>query len=863
LQNLLKRIARSLRHKKILGIFLSIALLYPFHSFSQDVSIVDAPLAFDFSEDSPISENPLTSSLINAPEVRLIEGTVVTDERPTRYRVSSLSFSWNEPVNIAAFRRNGHLWVIFDQRQNLNIDELSLAAAPLAWDFLQLPHSKGTILRMTPNEGVNVSIRREGFLWIVDLYTRDMIHQTTDLNVLVQSNSVHEPFLFIPTAHSGNILSFIDPEIGDNIIIVPTSEIGKGVTRPYRYPDLEIIPSIQGLVIVPISSDLIFNRGNTGVSITALNRGLNISPNLELLRRRELLSQTGDDISSLTRELPLQILNRPFLETVNRLRQDVIVAEDIEARENAKMELARYYVGKGLATNAIRIMEQMRKEEFPITQKERFHILLGVANFMARRYPQAIEEFSFGRLSGVDEAIFWRTLASSAIEFRREDNAIIQSFMYLIKDYPNRIKEKIAIVGVQAAIRAMDDVSSQHFIDILRSVGVMERNPAMIDFFNAEKLIIQSYPASALREYRKGAEGSDLKYSSFSRFESLILSNRMGVTSNDTAIAGLERLKFAWGERSFKLKVFENLSVLYERNKDYYNALNSLRMALPLANDRQRSLITQRMVLLFEDVFVLNQADHLPAIKSISLFKDFDWLAPLSRHHNNIIQNLSDRLVAVDLLDRAAELLRNQLRNPNLSDDERARAGARLALVGLFQNEYKEAFDALNDSEAPGMSETTRMQRRIIMAKALAGLGQEDRALQLLEGDTSRNALLIKSKIFWDAERWSEAADNIRFLVEPPVDGEPLSMEQIGFVLDWITALKQAGKETVIVRIRNRFYPFFKETKFAPAFNVLTNLLEDDEINISDVHRTIRQVQSFSNFTKSYLDALRNRSLTE
>ena len=847
MQNFLKRISCTLKSKKILGIFFGLVMLYPFQAFAEDLTITEDPLA----------------SSINAPKEKLRDDIISTQSIPVRYKVSSLSFSWNEPVNLAVFKRNGHLWVVFDQKQNLNIDELSLAAAPLAKNLVQIGHSKGTILRMTPDESANISVRKEGFLWIVDLYTRESIQNTIDLPVLVQTNSVNEPYLFVPTALSGNILSFVDPDIGDNVIVTPTSEISKGITIPYRYIDLEIIPSIQGLTIIPMSNDLIFNRGNTGISITALNRGLNISPNIEILRRRELLSQTGDDISTLTRQMPLQLLGKPFLETIKSLEQNIAMAEEGEAKENARIELARYYVAKGLAIEAIQVMEKMLEEELPITKKEKFHGLFAVANFMVHRHERALEALSFGKLPEINEAIFWKAIISSAIEFKKEDNAIIQSFVYLIKDYPDKIKEKVAIAGAEVAIRSMDDISAQHFIDILKNVGNTEKNQAMIDYFNAEKLIIQSYPSSALKEYRKGSEGKDLKYSSISKFENAILSNKMGITSNDKAIAILERLKFAWGERLFKLKVLEHLSYLYEKNKDYYNALNSLRIALPLADEQKKSLITQRMVLLFEDVFILNQADHLSALKSISLFQDFEWIAPLSRHYNNIIQNLSDRLVAVDLLTRAAELLRNQLRNPHLNDDERARAGARLAVISLFSNDYKDAVDVLDSTENQGMSEITRAQRKIILAKAFASTGQEDRALKLLEDDTSRNALLIKSEIYWNAGRWGEASNAIKYLIEPPVDGEPLSPEQIGFVLDWITTLKKAGKETVIVRIRNKFHPFFKDTKYAAAFNVLTNHLEDDEVDLQEVQKTIKEVQSFSNFTRSYIDSLKNKTIVE
>ena len=67
------------------------------------------------------------------------------------------------------------------------------------------------------------------------------------------------------------------------------------------------------------------------------------------------------------------------------------------------------------------------------------------------------------------------------------------------------------------------------------------------------------------------------------------------------------------------------------------------------------------MVNLFEDIYLNNQADDkMSAIKSLALYKDFEWLAALSKKQNSIIQKLADRLVVVDLMARAQSLLENQ-----------------------------------------------------------------------------------------------------------------------------------------------------------------------------------------------------------
>ncbi|MEJ0067681.1 MAG: hypothetical protein WDO24_01900 [Pseudomonadota bacterium] len=73
----------------------------------------------------------------------------------------------------------------------------------------------------------------------------------------------------------------------------------------------------------------------------------------------------------------------------------------------------------------------------------------------------------------------------------------------------------------------------------------------------------------------------------------------------------------------------------------------------------------------------------LPPLTALALYDDFRDLTPPGPRGDKMIQNLADRLVAMDLLDRAGELLDYQIKN-RLSGTEKARIGARLAVVQML-----------------------------------------------------------------------------------------------------------------------------------------------------------------------------------
>ncbi len=779
-------------------------------------------------------------------------------------RIASLSFAWNTPVNLAAFERNGKLWLIFDHPQQINIEGLKKTAGELAENIVQFPHPLGSLVQVTPGKGVKFSVRKEGLLWILDLYTDNLPqHPFKELTIFTQYDSLKQPYLYIPTEYAGNVISIIDPEIGDIISVAPSSQPHLGTKSFYHYPEFDILDTLQGLAFVINAPDIILARSNSGLTLRAQGRSLNITGDLDALKRQQMLKDEQLTTPAFNLQIPQKQLDMKFVDAVDSLKKQIIEAP-MAQKNQLRIELARYYVYYGLGTNALYILNQIKKAGLPESQTDSFHALSGIANFLARRYEEAVKDFGYGNLPKLNEGIFWRTLSQSAYEFNENNNAIIFSLISLIRDYPQAIKDQIALVAAQNSLYTGDDLSTQSFIDILRSVPDRLRNlTPEINYLSAKKLELQGYPRNAIKEYRTLINSQSSKYSALSRYDNAILSQSIGVSPLKEVIKELEMLKFAWGEKEFKLKVLNSLSELYLKDFDYYNALRVLNDAGNFVQDtKEKQRIANRMVRVFEGIFLSNQADSkLSPVKALALYKDFQWLADMSSKKNAIMQRLADRLVAVDLLARASDLLNELLEAPDLSIENKARIGARLAIIDLFQESPNQALEILDRTQAEGLSLATTGPRRVIRSRALAQLGQTDAALALLANDYSKNALIHKFQLYWQAGRWAEAADTVKYLIEEPQEGHPLSVEQVNYILDWATTLKKAGKETVLVRLRNKFLPYFANTEYHSIFNILTNQLEKDKIDINQIDSIVNDVETFTDNAKFYEESLQDNNV--
>ena len=778
--------------------------------------------------------------------------------------IASLRFVWNTPVNVAAFERNGKIWMVFDRVTAFDIPTIKKEAKWLAKEIYTLPHPTGTIVVIEPEEGVKFTLRKEGLLWIMDLYSgRAPKFEKQNITIFTQFDSLKNAYLFIPTTFAGNVVSIIDPELGDIISISTTSQLGLGHDTFYRYPDFDILQTSQGMAFVINSPDIMLNRGNSGMTLKAIGRSLNITSNLETLKQQQLMADSSQGLkikSPFDLNIKQELANKKFLDVIDDFKKEILAAP-MEEKNALRIKMAQYYVYNGLGQEALYILDKIAELDLPESKTDYFHALSGVASFLSRRWEKAAEHFSYGRIPDTEEGIFWRTIAQSAYKFEEGNNAIIMANISLMRDYPQSIKDEIAIIAARNAIEANDDLLAQNFIDILNSVPDRLRNlnPQII-YLLGQKLEMQGYLRNAIKEYQKLVNSNSGMFSAYGRLRHTILSQMVNFINPKEAIAELEKLRFAWGEKEFQVKLLNKLADFYLKDQDYYNALRVLNEEGFWVDDKDKLIISRKMVKVFEDVFIGNHADEaLTPVKSLSLFDDFSWLVDLSQNQNTILQKLADRLVAVDLLPRAKDVLFKLMMKEDLSVNDMGRVGARLAVIYLFEGFPEQALDVLASTDGVGMAMDIQGPRRLIKAKALTALGRTEDALSLLRDDYSRNALLYRFEIYWRAQDWDNASNTIRYLIEEPKKGQALSLQQMNYILDWATTLKKSGKETVLVRLRNKFAPYFKNTPKESVFNVLTSHLEKEEVNINQIRSVINEIQDFNAFAKFYTQSLEEK----
>lgn len=197
-----------------------------------------------------------------------------------------LRFPWDKEVGLSAFERNGNLWLIFDSSSEPDLSNIDTQQSDFISNILQIPSTNITALIITTKGDFVVNISKEDLNWNVALTKNGEDKTAETLEVLIKENK-NGAYLYVPTKNVRNVITMLDPYTGDLLMVAPVVEPNLGFKTPYKYVDLKLLQTYQGLALEALTDDLIIKKEADRLVIEGFNRGLNISPNLEKLKKEE------------------------------------------------------------------------------------------------------------------------------------------------------------------------------------------------------------------------------------------------------------------------------------------------------------------------------------------------------------------------------------------------------------------------------------------------------------------------------------------------------------------------------------------------------------------------------------------------
>jgi hypothetical protein len=335
-----------------------------------------------------------------------------------------------------------------------------------------------------------------------------------------------------------------------------------------------------------------------------------------------------------------------------------------------------------------------------------------------------------------------------------------------ISEYPNPFRNDLRLVAARALLDSGDPLTAQNYLDPLKRDEPDAETEAHAAYLDGLRLQKMGKKDEALAAWEKLVDSPVDEVKARSQFA--VVSQQLEDKKIDPkdAVAKLEALRFLYRGDTFEFDLLSKLGHLYFDVAQARKGLLTLRQAATHFPDHPKAKqAADDMTNEFRKLYLGGGADKLSPLTAVALYDEFRELTPPGAEGDRMIAALADRLVKVDLLDRAGDLLDRQVKT-RLSGAAKVGAGTRLAAVRLLDDKPDVALQALADSENPAAtSPELQAQRQRLRARALFDTGETLRGLRLVEDDGSLEGLWLKSDMYWKLREWSSAADALGQLI--------------------------------------------------------------------------------------------------
>jgi hypothetical protein len=324
-------------------------------------------------------------------------------------------------------------------------------------------------------------------------------------------------------------------------------------------------------------------------------------------------------------------------------------------------------------------------------------------------------------------------------------------------------------------------------------------------------------------------------------------------TTNAAAIDALERLRFRWRGDILELKTLRKLASLYFTKQRWRDGLHTLRIAAQgFPNEDMARQAQDDMREAFEALYIRGRAGKIAPIAALAIFFDFIDLTPIGPDGDEMIRRMSDRLVAVDLLGPAADLLNYQI-TKRLDAVARAQVATRLAMIHLMDQKPQLALDTIRSTQIASLPDDINHQRLLLEARAFAALRQWDNALDLIAVDTAADTVKLRADIYWESGNWAIAGQKTEELLATRwSDPAPLSAGEREEVMRAAVAYSLANDETSLDRLRDHFGPKMTASADASAFGVVAQRIDGHGVAFRDTAARIASIDTLQTFMKDF-----------
>ncbi|MEA2868179.1 MAG: hypothetical protein QOE39_2894 [Bradyrhizobium sp.] len=758
-----------------------------------------------------------------------------------------LMFSFAAATPAALFRRADTVWLVFDSTKPLDIAPIRSNSGALIADVSLLPFDKGQAIRIRLNRPQMPSLtsddQGETANWTLT-FADTMQTPTQPLTAIRNITDPARANVTVALSKPGRAHRIVDPDAGDTLMVVTAPPPVRGFIKRQDFVEMSLLESIHGIAIHPNSDD-----------VTA-----EVAPDKIILGRPGGLTLSPADVAA--ERAPAAV--RPIFDVIDwrknqegrfTARQDALIAAvaaaEPDQRTPARIDLAKFYLARGMYTEAKGILDLTLADAKPGLEDPVALVVHSVASTLMGRPEQGLKDLASPAVGANYDSQLWKALAYVRQGKWADAREKFKNVEFAITALPIELQRIVISDAMRASLEVRDYSGAAKRGSDLEIIGLPPELKPAVAVLRGRLAEALGHDKDALNDYKTAVESPDRAAAAEGKLFEIELRQKRDEISQADALRELETLSVMWRGDALEVKTLEMIARIYAETGRYGESLAATRTATKLQPNSELSRQGQdAAAALFAQLYLSPKGDDLPPVDALGMFYEFRELTPIGRRGDEMIRRLADRLVAVDLLDQASELLQYQV-DHRLEGAARAQVAARLAMVYLTNRKPDRAISALRTTRIADLSGELRQQRLLLEARALSDIGRHDLALDIISNIGGREAIRLRSDIYWASRRWREASEQIElYYADRWRDFKPLNPVEKGDVIRAVVGYALAEDAIGLARFREKYAPLMSGDADRAAFETASKPANANSAEFAEIAKMAASVDTLDGFLR-------------
>jgi tetratricopeptide (TPR) repeat protein len=642
----------------------------------------------------------------------------------------------------------------------------------------------------------------------------------------------------------GSLHRLVDPDAGDTIMVVTAPPPVRGFIRRQDFVELSLLESIHGVAVHPNSDDVTAEIAPDKV-ILGRPGGMTLSPADVGAERAPAVVRPIFEIGEWRRN---QAEN--FAE-----RQDALIAASAAAapdqRTPARVDLARFYMARGLYPEAKGVLDLALADAKPGLEDPVALMVHAVASTLMGHPGKGLKDIANPAIGSNYDSQLWKALALARQGKWADAREKFKNVEFAITSLPIELQRIVVTEAMRASLEVKDYSGADKRSSELDVVGIPDDMKPAISVLRGRLAEALGHDKDAAAEYKSAVESPDRASAAEATLLDVMLRQRRDEITPADALRELETLAVTWRGGDIEVKALQLMAGLYADTGRYNESLAAAKTATRLRPNAEASRTAQDAAsALFAQLFLSPKGDDLPPVDALGIFYEYRELTPIGRRGDEMIRHLADRLVAVDLLDQAGELLQYQV-DHRLEGAARAQVAARLAMVYLTNRKPDRAIGALRTTRIADLAGELRQQRLLLEARAQSDIGRHDLALDIITNISGREAIRLRSDIYWASRRWREASEQIElYYGDRWRDFKPLNPLEKGDVIRAVVGYALAEDAIGLARFREKYAPLMSGETDRIAFETASHPVAANSAEFGPIAKMAASVDTLDGFLR-------------